>query len=770
MSLRVVLYARVSTDMQVEEGLSIPAQLNEMREMAQRQDWTIVSEFADPGISGSSMNRPGLQAMLQAVETGACDVVVVHETSRLSRSIFDTFRIFETLGQHQVGYASVKEPEFDFYTPTGRLFLTMISAINQYYLDLLKQHTAKGKRERARQGLYNASVTPYGYRHSGDAHTPPQIVPEEAKAIRLMFESYAPGNMSFQDVADRLNDAGYQTRSGRRFSKDTIDDMLRNRFYLGDVVYSEGSGTKPPEIYPGQHDAIINRELFDACQQNRRKRWGAARSTQTQFNTYLLNQISVCSLCGRKLRAQATPTNRYYREMSRVRGFVDCPHAQLGIIADVVEPQVEKIMSRLRLPPSWQAEVEELLDRDAEVEALNNRRARLEAEQKRLRDLYVRGYLGEDVSEFERENLRIQRELDALPSGDMAAIKDAAEVLCSLSEVWDEADLLTKRDLLRSVLRQLEIDVQQGRVQSLTPYAPFLPLFRQADHLFESEPGKFIALWSPDEAGEQGPDEVLDPLTDPQTTSESWIIKPFVIDLPDLPPAARISPLLSKFLKNRRKLDRPAQTIVEIPRPGFPALRLDERKWPDLELSRLPRTSPSHRVASDLADASVSLLYTPFVLNGVEQLPAWISEGTRLLDPDGWWVLTELMPVSMPGHWLYRYFPAAFGIACQQNPTPSMLYAALQQGGLEAGISQKTYYQAASIQTALAIARQRHPASLLSRLPDADYEQGLNELQQVREESGAETLLASHFCVAEIIAHRPQENPARKRKRRKPRP
>ncbi len=161
---RVAAYARVSTEMQAEEGLSITAQLNEIREFAAARNWTVVSEFVDAGITGQTLDRPGLQNMLTAAEQGAFDVVIVHELSRLSRSsVYDTFSIFDQLGRCKVGFASVKEPQFDLSNPTGRFLLTIIAAINQYYIDILRMHTKKAKRERAREGLYNASVTPYGY-------------------------------------------------------------------------------------------------------------------------------------------------------------------------------------------------------------------------------------------------------------------------------------------------------------------------------------------------------------------------------------------------------------------------------------------------------------------------------------------------------------------------------------------------------------------------------------------------------------------------------
>jgi site-specific DNA recombinase len=551
--IRVVLYVRVSTDMQAEEGLSIPAQLNEMREFAARRGWTIVAEFVDPGHSGSSMERPGLYALLQAIEQGNCDVVLVHELSRLSRSIFDTFRIFEELGQRNIGFASVKDPDFDFSTPTGRLFLTIIAAINQYYLDLLKQHTAKGKRERARQGLYNASIIPHGYQNVGDAKTPPQIEEKEAEAVRLAFETYATGTASYQDVADRLNEAGYRTRKGKLFSKDTIDDMLRNSFYVGDIVYGTKRKGEESEIFPGQHEAIISRDLFEACQRIRRKRRGAARSYQSKFRTYLLNAISVCSVCRRELRAQATKTNRYYREMSKARGYMDCPNAQRGVVADEVESQMEEIFRHLEIPADWQKEVEALLDRESELEVLNSRRSRLKAELRRLREMNLKGQFDDDLEHFDQLYTRVRAELDALPTSDLGAIEEAASTLSQLAQVWDEADMVTKRDLLRLVLSQTEIDVQQKRVVSLTPYAPFLPLFRRSDNLVEIETSQFIPLWLPELAEQVSSDPVLPPLIEPPTSPQSTISWPEVVSLPSPAPNQRITPTLSKFLKARRK-------------------------------------------------------------------------------------------------------------------------------------------------------------------------------------------------------------------------
>jgi site-specific DNA recombinase len=305
--IRVITYARVSTDMQ-EEGHSLDAQLNEMREfVAARPGWVIITELVDAAQSGSTTRRPSLQHLLQLVAQKAGDVILVHELSRLSRSIFDTFEIFETLGRHGVGFASVKDQNFDFSLPQGRFFLALMAAINQYYLDLLRQHTAKGKRERARKGLYNSSIAPYGYRHVGDPSTPPEIEPTEAEAIKLAFETYALSQVSYFDVAEKLNEAGYRTRTGQRFGKDVIDDMLRNPFYAGKILYGAKRKGQEPELFDGQHPPIISPELFQTCERLRQARRGSARTYHPRYNVYLLNSISVCSLCGRNLRAPGLP-------------------------------------------------------------------------------------------------------------------------------------------------------------------------------------------------------------------------------------------------------------------------------------------------------------------------------------------------------------------------------------------------------------------------------------------------------------------------------
>ncbi len=745
---RVALYARVSTDMQAESGKSIAAQLAEMREYAAKRGWTVVAEFTDPGFSGTNMDRPGLEALLAAAEQRSFDILLVHELSRLSRRLFDTFHIFEKLGKLDIGLASVKEPDFDFSTPTGRLFLTILAALHQYYVDLLKMHTRKSKRQRARDGLYNASITPYGYRHSGDADTPPVIVEEEARAVREMFQRYATGRYSAREIADWLNDAGFRARSGRRFSKDTVADMLRNPFYKGFVAYRQGSRDQSAgELFPGKHEPIVSPELWDLCRRIRVQRRGAPRTYQPKYRVYLLNGIATCDACGRKLRAQGAKSGSYYREMSRARGFVDCPSAKRGVRSHVVEEQVGAIFRRLRLPPDWQARLEELLDQDDDRPTLESRRARLIAERRRLKEQYIRGDFDEDTDIYERELNRIRRELAELPApADLETIQRAATTLEELAQVWDEADPADRRDLLRLALREVKVDMPQGRVATIEPYPIFVPLFRQLPLLREVSFGVFVPLWPPELAQELGILPILPPLTTapaPQETPD-W---PLVPTLPDELVGKRVTPALSAWLKARRKEKQKIGRVVELARPGAPALQVDSRKWPEVTMERVQDLHA-------LPDESVSFLWTPFALQRAEDRETVVTEARRVVEPGGTWAFVDVMPASMPGHWLYRFFPQAWENEGRHTWDASRMYNELVKIGFRVRLERRTFYQAVTLEVARGMAGARERCPQLAILPDEVYAQGLAALEEALQREGKDEVIGSEFCLVEVTAVR----------------
>lgn len=741
---RVALYARVSSEMQVEEGVSIEAQLAEMREFALNREWKIASEFVDGGVSGRTFERPGMQTLLTTIRQGSIDIVLVHELSRLSRtSVSETFAIFDILGDAGIGFASVKEPMFDLSTPTGRLMLSMISAMNQYYVDMLIMHTKKSKRHRARQGLYNSSIAPYGYRPTENPRQPPEIYLKEVEAIRLIFEHYATGNYSFQNLADLLNDRTFRTRQGNRFSKDTIADMIRNPFYAGHVVYKEGKRGEVGEVFDGQHEPIISHELWERCRQVRHSKRYTSKETSSKERPYLLGKLARCHICNRSLRSQTTGSGPFYREMSYSRGYDDCPHSRKGARATSVHAQMTAIVNLLKLPDDWQQEIDSTLGDSDETRALHQRRNRLKMERRRLKEAYIRGDFEEDVDIYRRELARIRRELEQVPNeSDLAQIQHAAVMIGSMHDVWADATEEEQRDLLKLILHEADVDVINNRLVWFKPRAPFVPLFRRIPILQERRLGQFTPIWPP----------VFSPLLSYPALSPVTHIRedapalPFLATWPwTVKEGVRITKPLSTVLKERRKLGYSGGRCVEAPHEGVPSQQLDTRKWPCTTLETL-----SLEQILTLPPDTMAFVTTPLQVQGPAHREQLVSQMYELLAPQGCWHFVDLMPSSVPAHWLFQYFTGLWEQVADRYWDSHTLYNALRKSGFHVVQRERMFYQAVSQRTALRIARRR--PTILAALPDKHYAAGLARLEEMVEKTGGEILIGSEVALVDVQA------------------
>jgi site-specific DNA recombinase len=691
---RAILYARVSTEEQAgKDHFSIEAQLHEMRDLAQEKGWEIVGEFIDEGESGTKRDRPQLTAALKVAEKKGCDILITHELSRLSRSVYHTLDIFDKLGALHVGYISVKDPEFDFADPGKRFFLTIMAAINEYYIHLLRQHTSKSKRERSRQGLYNASIASLGYALAGEAKKPSLINEQEALVIRFIYESYATGRYSDQDVADLTRQQGYRNRAGRNFSKDNISEILTNVYYVGKVSYTAAKGE--PEIYDGQHEAIISADLWEKCQNIRASRRHMSRAVQKKFRNYLLSMLAVCDVCGRTLRAQGARAGSYYREMSYERGYVDCPHQKTGVRAELLERQVHELIKYIQLPEDWVQEVADHAGDEEELERLNRQRDRLEAERRRLQQMRIEGDFDDNLDDYREEMDRIRRENAALPTYDqIESLKVTAKTIGDLYQIWETAEPGDQRDLLRLMLREVRVDVPNGRITSIAPLAVFVPIFRKLPTLFEYEFGHFLPLWQNVSIPSV---KLLPELTQPPADSPTL---PFFDDNPLIPQGEiRNTPAIADALKlvgHKASLN-----VAQIIRDVSAAFPMDFRKWQGAQGYVLTLEQ-----FLEQSETSFDVVVSQFALweSNQENLETLLSK----LAPGGVWYFNELLPVDSPSHWLYRTMPAAWEWAKKNTWSLQTFYNRLQAECEPVKIKRHVYSQSLSIEAAQDVLR-RNP-------------------------------------------------------------
>ena len=306
-----VIYVRVSREEQAQ-GHSLEAQERECREFLAREKphWNLVGVFRDEH-SGKKTDRPGFRRMMRMIYEGKANVIVCHHLDRFSRSLHDILVYLRELEEMNVVMAFAKD-RFDFSTEDGRLQFHILAVFADWYVQNLAREVRKAKIARVLKGYHNNQL-PFGYRRGAGGVGEPD--PEEARAVREAYERYATGNYTDREIADWLNREGYRTRRGRLWTKDGVREMLQNEYYMGMVKY-RGS------LYPGRHEAIVPKALWERVQEVRGAHARAPRAYAPPVRVYLLSGLGRCAHCGRTLRAQGGRGRyAYYREMSVERGY-----------------------------------------------------------------------------------------------------------------------------------------------------------------------------------------------------------------------------------------------------------------------------------------------------------------------------------------------------------------------------------------------------------------------------------------------------------------
>lgn len=221
---QAVAYVRVSSDEQARSGLGIEAQRKRCLAMATVKGWPEPVVFADEGISGTkgASGRPGLQALLRAVEERRVDVVVVNSLDRLGRRTRLVLDLVDELSRAGVNLVSCKE-SLDTTTPQGQFVLTMFAALAQLERDLIAQRTSAALQELDRRGG-RAGRLPYGYLRVGEGEM--VINGNQAQVVRLIFALRRRG-FTLRAIAARLDlDQVPCPRGGEEWQHSAVREIL----------------------------------------------------------------------------------------------------------------------------------------------------------------------------------------------------------------------------------------------------------------------------------------------------------------------------------------------------------------------------------------------------------------------------------------------------------------------------------------------------------------------------------------------------------------
>jgi site-specific DNA recombinase len=267
--LRCAVYTRKSTEYNLDlEFNSLDAQREACEAYIKSQaheGWRLIPDHYDDGaFSGASLDRPALQVLLAEVKLGKIDVIVVYKVDRLTRSLADFAKLVELFDQHTVSFVSVTQ-SFNTTSSMGRLTLNVLLSFAQFEREVIGERVRDKIAASKAKGIWVGGPVPIGY---ASINKKLVVVLEDAETVRLIFQRYLEVG-SIRDLAEDLDRRKIRTRrqalsngkirGGIRFGVGSLAQLLRNRFFIGEIAYRGAQ-------YVGEHEAIVDRPLFEAVQ------------------------------------------------------------------------------------------------------------------------------------------------------------------------------------------------------------------------------------------------------------------------------------------------------------------------------------------------------------------------------------------------------------------------------------------------------------------------------------------------------------------------
>jgi DNA invertase Pin-like site-specific DNA recombinase len=334
-SLPVGIYARVSTFNQVGgrfdscESQAVMCR-DYLNKHAAAEGWHEFITLTDAAYSGANMNRPGMQALMHHIETGAVKVVLIFKLERVLRSTHEWVPFRALLRKHGCRLVSATEDISD-ETPSGRLKNKIVMSVNEYERDNTAEKIHLKLVEQAKRGMWTGGNVPYGYVFDAELQgLKPQL--EEATVLRRIYEQ-AARLVPLTEIAEQINETGHRTRTRtwrsrhgikylvgeKRFRTDILRRLIMRPLYAGRVRMH---GVE----YPGQHEAIVSQDLWEranaAITQVLQPARCRLRARDKHF--HVLKGIVLCGCCGRAMVPNASgkrdPSGQLYR-------YYTCGHA-----------------------------------------------------------------------------------------------------------------------------------------------------------------------------------------------------------------------------------------------------------------------------------------------------------------------------------------------------------------------------------------------------------------------------------------------------------
>lgn len=474
--MKTAIYIRVSTQEQVQEGYSIDAQTERLQSYCKAKDWVVFGTYTDAGYSGSNINRPALQRLINDVRAGLVDCVLVYKLDRLSRSQKDTLMLIEDeFLSRNVAFVSMSE-NFDTSTPLGRAMVGILSVFAQLEREQIKERMCMGRAERAKNGYWHGGgAPPFGYTYSTDdgmLHVEP-VEAEIVKDIYTLFLQRATITSIYTSLSKKY---------GRRITHGMVYSVLSTPIYAG-IIQWEG------HEYPGLHEALVDKATFDKVQRWLADRRRIAESKPNPFKPrHLLNGLLYCGHCGARYNTKGNYSGHgdkkkyrpyyvcYSRAKTNKKMIVDpdCKNPSYACvdmdarITKEIRTLVEDQAAFLRVV---NAEKQQVLP-SSKKDTLMRRIDELDAQIRRVLDLYQLGSIPIDelkgrVSLLEQERKALYKQLKEDDAERTALLPPAMAhtLLQDFLAISDSGDTEAMRDILFELIQRINVMPEKNELQ-----------------------------------------------------------------------------------------------------------------------------------------------------------------------------------------------------------------------------------------------------------------------------------------------------------------
>ena len=468
---RAVGYIRVSDESQVD-GYSLDAQRVEITRWCDRHGHELVGFYADEGVSAHTDNiskRPQMVKLLEDAKRNTFDCVVVHMLDRWARNVGVQRQALKQLGECSVGFASVTE-DIDFTTPAGRLMLTTLGGVAEFFSDQLGLHVRKAHKQRAELGLQVGSP-PFGY-SKVESSKVPQVDQRESLAIKEAFQRRAEGK-SYGDISTWINTQGFRTREDHSFTAHAVKDLLNSHYYCGYIKHNEVE-------YKGQQDAIVPEELFQRVQARKQLRQPVRLVRGPKG---LLQGMIACSHCSNRLQSDR---HRQQVPLYRERHAHECVTNNTSIVAGVIDKQVATIIHCLELQPDWKHKMAKLAVANYDgpnPDILRDKR-------RRLGKAFADGAFTDE--EYNRRLTDIDRQIQQACIVTPSAIEEAVALFSDIPLLWNEATPEERKRLLGTLIEMVYIDLKTKHVTAVKPTPVFRTLLGNGIDTAEDAPMELL--------------------------------------------------------------------------------------------------------------------------------------------------------------------------------------------------------------------------------------------------------------------------------------